>query len=54
MKTDKIPLLKLINQSVRVNITEHDARITIVLFRVHETLHSHGFKAYIGSESGNT
>lgn len=54
MKTDNIHLLKLINQAVRINITEHDARITIVLFPVHEMLHSHGFKAHTQSESGNT
>lgn len=54
MKTDKIHLLKLIHQAVRINVTEHDARITIVLFPVHETLHSQGFKAHTGSESGNT
>ena len=36
-KLDKNPLLKLISQGVRITVTEHDARITIVLSPVHET-----------------
>lgn len=36
-KLDKIPLLKLISQAVRNNVTERDATITIVLSPVLKT-----------------
>lgn len=57
MKTelDKIPLLKVISQAVRIKVTEHDARITIVLSPVHETRYVYmGLEAHTRNESGNT